>query len=288
MKRLSIPLFAGAALLCCIGIGARAQEFKEHISKEFAVSRPAEGVLAIYNLNGPVRVEGYAGDKVVVEIDKVLSSDDSKDLETGKNEFKLGFDQKNDSIIVYIAEPFDTRPHTWRKEEGLHHELGYDFQLSFVVKVPYSFNLHVSTVNRGDVIVKDVAGGLNINNVNGPITIRNAKGATRARTINGDLTVNYLDTPPAASDYYTLNGTLTVTYPAGMSAICQFKSMNGAFFTDFPDVEVLPAQVIKQQEKTGEGVVYKLNIAKQVKIGSGGKLFKFETMNGDIYIKKQS
>lgn len=287
MKRVFSPLLCGLALLCCAGV--KAQEFKEHISKEFAVSKAASGVLAIYNLNGPVKVEGYAGDKVIVEIDELITADDSTDLQAGKDEFKMGIDQRTDSIMLYIAEPYDTRPHKrWRDDGWNTRRPEYDFQLSFTVKLPYAMSVIASTVNRGDIVVKDVAGSLDVNNVNGPITIRNAKGATRARTINGDVTVNYLDVPPTASDYYTLNGELSVTYPASMSAICQFKSMNGSFYTDFSDVVVLPAQVEKNRQHTGDGVMYKLNVAKQVKIGSGGQLFKFETMNGDIYVKKQS
>ena len=286
MKKLFLPFLTGVALLCSAGV--KAQEFKEHITKEFSVTSAATGQLAIYNLNGPIKVEGYAGDKIVVDIDKVITADDNDRLAVGKAEFRLGFDQHGDSVVVYIAEPFDTRPHRWDRWDGNDRHIDYDFQLSFTVRVPYSLGLNISTVNRGDIDVKDVAGSLDINNVNGPITIKNAKGATKAKTINGDLTVNYLDTPPAISDYYTLNGTLSVTYPAGMSAICQFKSMNGSFYTDFPNVEILPAQVTKNKEQHGDGVTYKLNIAKQIKIGNGGKLFKFETLNGDIYIKKQS
>ena len=287
MKRVFSPLLCGLALLCCAGV--KAQEFKEHISKEFAVSKAASGVLAIYNLNGPVKVQGYAGDKVIVEIDELITADDSTDLQAGKDEFKMGIDQRTDSIMFYIAEPYDTRPHRrWRDDGWNTRRPEYDFQLSFTVKVPYAMSVIASTVNRGDIVVQDVAGSLDVNNVNGPITIRNAKGATRAKTINGDVTVNYLDVPPTASDYYTLNGELSVTYPASMSAICQFKSMNGSFYTDFSDVVVLPAQVEKNRQHTGDGVMYKLNVAKQVKIGSGGQLFKFETMNGDIYVKKQS
>ena len=287
MKRVFSPLLCGLALLCCAGV--KAQEFKEHISKEFAVSKAASGVLAIYNLNGPVKVEGYAGDKVIVEIDELITADDSTDLQAGKDEFKMGIDQRTDSIMFYIAEPYDTRPHRrWRDDGWNTRRPEYDFQLSFTVKVPFAMSVIASTVNRGDIVVKDVAGSLDVNNVNGPITIRNARGATRAKTINGDVTVNYLDVPPTASDYYTLNGELSVTYPASMSAICQFKSMNGSFYTDFSDVVVLPAQVEKNRQHTGDGVMYKLNVAKQVKIGSGGQLFKFETMNGDIYVKKQS
>ena len=286
MKKLFIPFLTGLLLLCFAG--ANAQEFKEHITKEFPVTSAATGQLAIYNLNGPIRVEGYAGDKIVVDIDKVITADDNDRLTIGKNEFRLGFDQHGDTIVVYIAEPFDTRPHRWENRNGNNKQIDYDFQLSFTVRVPYTLGLHISTVNRGDISVSDVAGPLDINNVNGPITIKNAKGATRAKTINGDLTVNYLDTPPAISDYYTLNGTLSVTYPPSLSAICQFKSMNGSFYTDFPNVEILPALVTKNTVPHGDGITYKLNIAKQIRIGNGGKLFKFETLNGDIYIKKQS
>jgi hypothetical protein len=284
MKKFITPLLTGLVLLC-LNV-ANAQEFKEHIDKEFPVTAPATGHLVIYNLNGPIKVEGYAGDKVIVGIDKVITADDPDRLAMGKAELRLGFDQHGDSITVYIAEPVDTRPHKWDRWDGGDRNIEYDFQLSFVVRVPYAMALHVSTVNRGDIVVQDITGPLDVDNVNGPITIKNAKGATRAHTINGDLSVNYLDIPPMGSDYYTLNGTLSVTYPASMSGIFQFKSMNGSFYTDFPNVEILPAQVTKNEEQTGKGTMYRLNVAKRIKIGNGGKLFKFETMNGDIYIKK--
>jgi hypothetical protein len=285
MNKQIFPFLTGLALFCFCG--ANAQEFREHIEKEFTLSSAAAGRLAVYNVNGPIKVEGYAGDKVIIGIDKRISADDSDRLAEGKAGFRLGFEQHGDSILVYIAEPFDSRPHRWDNYEG-RRNIEYDYELSFTIRVPYAMNVHVSTVNSGDILVQDVAGALDVDNVNGPITIKNAKGATRAHTINGDLTVNYSELPPMGSDYYTLNGTLSVTYPANLSAICQFKSMNGSFYTDFPDVEILPARVTKNEEPGGRGARYKLNISKQIKIGSGGKLFKFETLNGDIYIKKQS
>ena len=65
--------------------------------------------------------------------------------------------------------------------------------------------------------------------------------------------------------------------------------MHGDLFTDFPDAELLPASATKVQEKHGGGgQVYKLNTITAVRFGKGGKTFKFETLNGDVYIKKQS
>ncbi|HTR31421.1 MAG TPA: hypothetical protein VMH27_19245 [Puia sp.] len=296
MKKLFTPLLAGLGILCFspTNAGAQQQEFKQHISKEFALPKGAGGVLALYNLNGSLDVEGYAGDKVLIEVDERLTADDHQNLELGKKEFKLVFDTTGDSIIVYIAEPIDTRPcrncdHWERRHRyGDRDEIPYDFDLAFTVKVPYHMNLDISTVNKGDITVKSVSGSLLVNNVNGKITIKDAKGETDAHTINGDLTVTYLDVPAGNSAYYTLNGKLSVTYPANLSADLQFKSWNGSFYTDFPKWEVLPVRVTRNVRKKGAGTEYQLIIDKQIRIGEGGKLFKFETMNGNIYIKRQA
>jgi hypothetical protein len=290
MKKSFFPLLAGLGIICCPGLNADAQqqEFKQHISKEFTLQKGAGGVLALYNLNGSLNVEGYSGDKVLIEVDERLTADDSQTLEIGKKEFKLGFDQTADSIIVYIAEPFDTRPCRNCDRGWNRRDIDYDFDLAFTIKVPYHMNLDISTVNKGDITVESVSGSMRVNNVNGKITIRDAKADTWAHTINGDLTVNYLDVPTGNSEWYTLNGKLSVTFPASLSADLQFKSMNGSFYTDFPKWEVLPAKVTKNVQKNGSGTEYKLIIDKQIRIGDGGRLFKFETLNGNIYIKRQA
>lgn len=287
MKRKFIPLLVGLAILCAARPAANAQEFKEHIKKEFAVQKAVGTVLAIYDLEGSINVEGYAGDKVVLEIDKVITAKTAELVETGKKEFKLEFEQKSDSIIVYTAEPYDTRPNSlWQRHNDRHIE--YRCLLQFTVKVPYDMSLDIRTVNNGSLSIQNVNGSLKAHNVNGGIAIKNAKGATEARTINGGVTVNYLSVPTDSSSYYTLNGTLEVTYPASLSANIQFKSMNGSFYTDFENTEPLPLFVVKNIENAGKGTMYRLDVARRIKFGNGGTVLKFETMNGNIYVKKQS
>ncbi len=289
MKKLITTLLAG------VGIGLLssplfAQEFKEHIVKEFDLSGSVNGnTLLIYNLDGFIKVEGYNGNKVLMEIDKVISADDTATLEQGKKEFKLGIDQRGDSTTVYIAQPWDSRPHhryniDWDDRERIE----YRYSLQFTVKVPFNMNLVVSTVNNGYVTIKDVAGNLKANNVNGPITIENAKGTTTAATINGGVRVNYLSNPPGPSTFKTLNGDINVTFQPDLAADLQFKSWHGGYYTDFPHFEVLPAIVAKNEEKKGGTTTYKIDRTTAVRIGAGGRLLKFETMNGSVYIKKQS
>ncbi len=285
MKKLFFLLFTGLTALC---LQANAQEYKEHFSKEFTPSKDASStVLSIYNIDGPIKVEGYSGSKITIEVDEVITADDNQTLEIGKKEFKLDFQQTSDTVIAYIASPHDSRPHHWRNYDN-DERIDYRYSLVFIVKVPYGINLDVSTVNNGDIALNGVTGTLHINNVNGSIAVTGAKGATHAHTVNGAVGVVYSAVPKGASSYYTINGEIKVTYPADLSADMQFKSMNGEFFTDFPSVEVLPAKVTKNQESKNGATIYKLNKITEVRIGSGGNSLKFETLNGNIYIKKQA
>jgi hypothetical protein len=274
MKNIFTLLLMGGTLIC---MSANAQEFKEHISKEFTLSKGAAATtLAIYNIDGFIKVEGYSGDKVIIEMDETISADDNVKLETGKKEFKPAFEQNPDTVTAYIAEPFDTRPgrnRNWGRDDR---EIEYHYHLDFTVKVPFNMNLDISTVNEGVITVHDVAGILRINNVNEGITVDNAKSTTYAHTVNGQ------------SSYYTINGDIKVTYPPKFSADLELKSMNGEFYTDFPDAQIMPGEVVKNVSHHSGATLYKLNKNTTIRIGAGGKTCKFETLNGNIYIKKQS
>jgi hypothetical protein len=288
MKKVIVALLMGMGIVCAMQ-EVNGREFKEHISKEFILSGNSSGsTLFIYNISGYIKVEGYSGNKVLLEMDKTISADDDKNLETGKREFKLAFDQKSDTVMAFIAEPYDSRPRrNWYHNDD-RREVEYNFDVDFTVKVPYGMNLHISTINDGIITVDNVAGTLHVSNVNESIAIKNAKGTTYAHTVNGDVTVGYLSNPPEASSYYTINGNIRVSYQPGLSADLTFKSMHGDLYTDFPDAERLPASASKVEEKKGDGFIYKLNTTTAVRFGKGGRTFRFETLNGNVYIKKQS
>ncbi|MBE9462950.1 DUF4097 domain-containing protein [Dyadobacter subterraneus] len=286
MKQILIPLLAGV-MFSCTHSQAQKLEFKEHLSKEFTIS-DGKNTLAIYNIFGSIKVKGYNGDKVVIEVDKTITADDKETLEEGKNEFKVSLEQKQDSVLGYISGPFDSRPNRNNRNWNNEKKIEYHYNLEYTVKVPYSMDLHVSTVNNGDVLVEDVAGLLHVANVNGAIKLTNAKGAADVKTINGNVDANYLAVPPGESKFKTLNGNITITYPNTLSADCQFKSFNGEFYTDFPEAETLPVKLVKNQETNQNKTTYKVNAETAIRIGKGGKVFKFETFNGNIYLKKQS
>ena len=94
MKKAIVTLLMGMGIICAVP-KTNAREFKEHISKEFILAGDASrSTLFIYNISGFIKVVGYSGDKVLMEMEETISADDDKNLETGKKEFKMGYDQK--------------------------------------------------------------------------------------------------------------------------------------------------------------------------------------------------
>ena len=163
-----------------------------------------------------------------------------------------------------------------------------EYHTKLEVKLPLKF---LSKVDKEEILIYpnrviEQAGCLS--NVNGDISVSGAKGTTDAHTVNGDITVTYLAVPSDASSFNTVNGNLKATYPSSLSADLEFKSLNGNFYTDFENVETLPFKVMKTDDRDSDGTTYKMDKNSSFRFGKGGKIFKFETLNGNVYIKKQS
>ncbi|UOQ70691.1 DUF4097 family beta strand repeat-containing protein [Hymenobacter cellulosilyticus] len=266
---------------------AQKREFREQVSREFTLTAdPGRSVLAVYNIDGPVSVQGTSGNQVVVEVTRLIRADNEADLEQGKKEAVPGFLQRNDSIVAYMAGPYDSRPRRNGRHFN-HDDIKYSYTFEYVIKAPSPMRLNVSTINNGAVVVQDVSGPLQARNINGPVTLKNVQGPTDAGTINGNVEATYARSPAGSCRYSTINGDIKVTYPADVAADVRFKSMHGELYTDFPNVENLPVQVVQNKESSTGGTRYKLSKGTAVRLGKGGNDFRFETLNGDVTIKRR-
>lgn len=266
------------------------ESHREVIQKEFTVLPNA--FLNVHNIFGDVKVEGYNGNKVIVEVEKIIKAEDKADVELGVKEAKLAFDQIGDTLTFYTSEPYDTRPrkklsYDWGNDNEKHRR-NYIVHLNYTIKVPRSMGLQLSTVNNGKVDASEIDGRIKAYNVNGGITLTNVRAAHDVHSINGNVLINFLASPPENSKFHTLNGKLDITFPKDFSADCEFKSFNGNFYTDFDDIENLPAKTEKQVKNNENGTTYKLNKINSYRFGKGGKNIKIETFNGNAYIRKQS
>lgn len=286
------------ALLLTTG-WAQAQTFTETITKELKFEKPGANALMVFNINGSVKVEGYSGTTILVEVQKKITGKTTARLEKGKQEIQLGVMDRADTIILYVegvSPGFgrNSRQHfrngqraLWGYDWGRHNgqqEKEYDYEMDFLVKVPQGSHVFASTINNGDVQVSAVQGTVYADNVNGSIRLADISGKTYASTINGSVDVNYVSNPSGDSRYYSLNGDINANFHPGLSAELTFKSFNGDFYTSLNDISSLPVKVEKFNK--GEGLGYKVN-GNRYKVRNGGPLLDFETFNGDVYLREK-
>ncbi|MBL7851597.1 MAG: hypothetical protein JNN04_11895 [Cyclobacteriaceae bacterium] len=296
MKTNWLFLIGTAASAC-----AWAQTSEEKITRELAFeAKTASNTLMTLNINGSVTVEGYAGDKILVEVKKTIRAKTAARLEEGKEEIQLGVTDRADTLILYVTgtcAPFGKQSrkdwhrkfngwgYQWNKNEGRGCEDRYDYTMDFVIKVPAGTQVVASTVNQGDVEVTGVSGAVVADNVNGAIRCAGISGATRAATVNGDVNLDFSGNPSGDSRFYTLNGDITANFRKGLAAQLAFKSFNGELYSSVEEITALPVQ-LEITDRGGEGTRYRVN-GNRYKIRQGGPLLDFETFNGDVIVREK-
>jgi hypothetical protein len=282
--------------LMFVSVFAHAQTFTDKIVKElkFEKSSP-NNTLVLANLNGSMKVQGYDGDKIIIEAERTIKAKTDARLEQGKKEMQLMQIDKLDTLIVYAGG--GCNQFSYRSERRNHFGSGYqwncdngncnppyDYVFNFTVKVPRGINVEVSTVNHGNVTVENMKGAVRANNVNGAIALSSLEGPADACTINGDVDIDYLRNPSRDCKYYSLNGDINALFVKGLAANMSFKSFNGEFFTNVQKIEGLPSVIEKNETKNGMKLKVSSN---RYKIGNGGALQNFETFNGDVIVKEK-
>ncbi len=276
-----------ALLMGMANSSAQQKKFTEVIKKEISFSETSENSVIIRNIFGSISVEGYNGNKVLVEVEKTITSDDTESLELGKQELQLKVIQDKKGVILHPDAPYmefdkNNLRYNWCNNNE---ELPYDHRLDFKVKVPYTAQVDVGTVNDGEVLVENTKGSsIKARNINGGITLTNVTGKTLVNCINGPVNISYADNPVSSSEYYSLNGDINISYQKALSANISFKSMNGEMFTDFD----ITKQYMKTRKNSSDGnkPKYKYEARPMVQIGNGQVDFDFETLNGNVFIKK--
>ncbi len=294
MKNILLVLSLISSLTLC----GQQSIFKENIRKELRFKEvSANQTLLVKNISGSIEVEGHNGDQVIVEVVKTIKAGNEQDLETGKAEADLGVLIKEDVILLYMEQPcIDLDPDevdvdqwrdgdNWNPWNGCNWNPDYHFQLDYTLKAPRSVALRLSTVNDGNISVRDMQGDLKVNNVNGAISLEQIAGSTDAHTINGDLTLRYARNPSSDSKFYTLNGDIKAYFKPGLSAELYFKSFNGDLYIDIEEPQLLAPRL--EQEKMGQGISYKVDETQGLRIRNGDVRLDVETFNGDAYIKEE-
>ena len=160
--------------------------------------------------------------------------------------------------------------------------------VDFTIEMPARANLKLSTLNEGPIVVENIDGEIEVNNMNESVTLTNVAGSVVANAHNGRLKVAMTriaaDKPMAFTSF---NGNVDVTLPPSLKANLKMRSDHGEIFTDF-DVQVRPTAPPPSQTVRGpDGRIHiDVNQSIQGAVNGGGPEFELRTYNGNIYVRK--
>ncbi len=235
------------------------------------------GKLKVGLVQGSIMVTGYSGKIVIVRYQANKSSifgrNQDKNVPKGMKmipNHSYGLDaRESDNVVTINSE-------TPNREMGL------------TIRVPMNFSLSLSTVNGGDIEVKNVHGDLDLNNVNGNVILKEVSGSANANTVNGKIIADFSkinkNTPMA---FTTLNGNVDLTFPANAKFSTKMKTDRGNIYTGF-DMDLSSNDQSKVETKRDKNV-YRVTVNKWQygKVNGGGPEVLLKSFNGNLYIRKK-
>ncbi len=269
------------------------QKDSEMIKKSFSVKKSdVDFWFCVCNINGTVEVEAYDGKSIELELKKEIRGRTDSDVKQGMEELKLYVDEGAEYVKVLMESPDQMIREKddplacgwdWNGNRG---GPKYDYRFDYKIKVPKGISVKVSTVNNGDLEIRNVEGNIYANNVNGDVTLEGIQGDTKASTVNGVVEVSYIKMPTEFGSFSTVNGDILIGTPSGVNGVFNFDTQWGKVYSDLDFDSKLAPQMKKTSGGKG-GTKYKISNSNGYQIGKGGPSMEFKTLNGDIRISKK-
>ncbi|MBI2681155.1 MAG: hypothetical protein HYX25_09145 [Candidatus Solibacter usitatus] len=247
---------------------------------------PRAATVDVDNFDGSITVTGSNTGDIQVVVNKTIRAESKEKIQEAKRDVKLDVSQSDSALHLYVDGPY--RCHCgdgFMNFRGSRH-YGYEVSYEFILKVPRETNLHLRTVNHGDISVKNTSGTFDVDNVNGGVEMLEVAGSGHAYALNRPLKVTFTKNPQANSYFGSLNGLVEVAFQPDLNADLRMKTFNGNFYTDF-EVTPLPALPSTQERRNGK-FVYRSNEFTGVRVGRGGPEIKFDAFNRDVRIIRRT
>ncbi|HTK81777.1 MAG TPA: hypothetical protein VL633_05755 [Bacteroidota bacterium] len=283
MKSVATILFACISMF---SIGQSTDISKSSDITKSYILKPSEGkrFLLVDNMNGSINIVGTSGDEVRVVVKKTIHAQSERKARQAEESVTLDISEEPGRLLLYVNAP-------WRERDGSveyrgWNYYGYDVDFDFELQVPSKLDMEIKTVNHGEVHVKGIEGEFEVHNVNGPVEVLDMAGFGKATTVNGSVVATFVRNPGGPCTFTTVNGKVETEFPDDLSADLVLKTFNGEVYTDFSVESILRKSPVSNNSERHRKV-YRSADTYAVRVAKGGPEMYFDSLNGDIYIRRK-
>ncbi len=214
---------------------------------------PPAGRLAVENVQGDIRVEGWDRAEVELTATKTAAGPASR-LDDVRIAFQVG-EGALTVRTIYLGESREP------------------VRVDYRLRVPRQVRLERLRTVDGDINVRDIEGSVDARTLNGNIEQVNVAGSVAARAINGSIAVSMRALPDAGSSLRldTVNGNLDLILPSRPNVNLELSTVAGRVESNY----ILLASSVPGDTK------------RRARLGRGGILVSLRTVRGNIRVAER-
>ncbi len=231
------------------------------------------GTLEVNQIYGGIKVTGYDGKEVIV----VAKQKRMKTTVKMKN----GLRKIENNSMALEAEESDN----YVEVHAQNYRGGDNNTMNLEIRVPRGFDLKLSSINDGDILVENVNGEFEVSNVNNDITLVAVSGSAVVDSVNGKITASFNQVSKNSKMVFTsFNEDVDVSLPSNTQADFKLRTAYGDIFTGF-DVEFDTSEPMIEKDSSKKS--YKVKLEKWVSgtANGGGSEIVLKSHSGDLIVR---
>ena len=244
-----------------------------------------DNIFMIENINGSIEVEGYGGNTIQIEVEKVIKAANKEELKKGMDAIQLGTFQNDSGVCLYTDAPFvefdkKNMSFDYKKSNkksscqqgnwnNTNDQDDYQYELNYKVKVPRTVNVKIDNLSGPKIEVNNIKGEMmELKNASGhiyvndiyvkDIEIKTMSGHIKGEKIEAkDLVANTMsghvklyNVKGAATEASSMSGHVMITYDENPNDDSYYSSMSGHVDIGFqPNLNAEISQVVNSSGK---------------------------------------
>lgn len=233
------------------------------------------GTLEVNQIYGGMKVYGYDGKEVIL-VAKQKKFQTTEKMKNGLRKIQ------NNSLALEAEEA-----NNYVEIEAHNYSGGSNETMHLEIKVPRNFNLKLSSINDGAILVENVAGEMEISNVNDDITLNLVSGSAVVDSVNGEIKATFERVSVGSQMAFTsFNGDIDISLPSDVKADFKMRTMQGEIYTGF-DINFDTSEPVVQKDSSEKS--YRVKIEKWVSgsANGGGTEITLNSHQGDLILRAQ-
>ncbi|HLN56645.1 MAG TPA: DUF4097 family beta strand repeat-containing protein [Bacteroidales bacterium] len=236
-------------------------------AQDYKIAAPTgrDGKVILKNFSGPLPVEGYQGNEILVSSTegKPETPERARGLKpvypggTDNTGLGLSVQKEGNTVMITCLLPFT-------RSSGYSLRIPENLSIELESGCEYSNSVSITGI-KNEIAIKSCH-GIDLKNITGPVVLS---------SISGDINISFGSTiSDKTSSINAISGDVDITLPSKTQVSIDLSTINGAFYSDF-DI----ADTQKNMKRIGgNNLNFDLN--------GGGFKFDIVTVSGNVYLRK--